>query len=186
MWPRPKVFLNSIQRKIRNNDGNAPLQSVVVILIVASLGLLFHQKYLLDALAVQASEGITAALIATADTHLLDSFATMRDATSGAQLRKADVWREVTDPSRLIPILSAAYPNTSVLGNSIIVHTKDGSELIRFSDIRLYIKNPTGRSRSATYQIRYTLTIPMRYFWKGKSMILRNQIQRSRYMERYD
>ncbi len=184
MWSRLLELRNSIT-KATDNKGHALIWGVALGLALTAFAMLYFEKYTLDTRIDRINSDITAALTATADAHLLDSHPTLRDGTSGARLYTGTVWREVTDPEHFLPLLADSYRDASVQGQAIVIRS-EGEEAARLSNIRLQVQNPAGGDQQAVYRLQYDLTVPLDLFWKGQKVLLRNQVQYSRYMERYD
>lgn len=184
MWSRLPGLRNSII-KATDNRGHALIWGVALGLALTALAMLYFEKYTLDTRVDRINTDITAALTATADSHLLDSYPTLRDGTSGARLYTGTAWREVTNPERFLPLLADAYRDASVQGQAIVIRS-GGTETARLSNIRLQVQDPAGGGRQAVYRLQYDLTVPLDLFWKEQKILLRDQVQYSRYMERYD
>lgn|GEM_PF-4540878 len=182
---RLKNITNKTKYLLTSTKGSSSLiWGIFLTLALSFSSMMLFEKQQLHGVSGNVSRDITAVLTSTASSHLYDSYAPIRDGSSGAYQFDGRRFREIKDTSKFRDLFTQLYRDTKLQGNDI-VKMQNGRVVFTISDLRLYVSNASGSDIKSTYRAEYTLNIAQDLLWVGDMLELKNQVQNVEYMNKY-
>lgn len=168
-----------------NERGDATLLlGIFGVVLITFFIMMMFQKQELHVVTGDVSSDITAVLTTTASSQLTNSYAPIRDGTSGAVMFNGVSYREIKNTDKFLARFAELYKDVELRGDDL-VKTRDGRTVFVISDLRLYVSNASGGEVKSYYRAEYTLSVANGFFWAGTNAVLRNQVQTIEYMNRF-
>ncbi|MEG2372281.1 MAG: hypothetical protein RSB36_05790 [Hydrogenoanaerobacterium sp.] len=185
MLSRLWVRLRNITNKLHQKSGNGALVwGMAGLCIISLFTMLLMEKKQLHMVTNEVSRDITTTLAGAAGSHIYDSYAPVRDGTSGAYVFNGTSFNEIRDTSKFYELFTQLYADTKVIDGNI-VKIKDGKMIFKISDLRLFVSNAVSTNEKTKYRVNYTLIFAEDLLWKGNFLTLQSQQQTVEYMNRF-
>lgn len=181
LWARRSSILN----KLRCKKGfNTLILGIFGVVAIAFFTAMSFEKQQLHLVTGDVSQDIAAALTSTASSHIYDSFAPVRDGTSGAYVYNGRRFNEIKDTTKFKELFTQLYNDTALSGGDIVKY-KENREVFRVSGLRLFVSNASDGGTTSKYRAEYNLEVAQDLLWVGRTLTLREQVQTSQYSNRF-
>ena len=169
---------------ISNRQGSVLVYSIGFFIGVLFLFFLFFEKYRLNVMIDNVQNDVTTVLTSTAANNLYQSYASVRDGTSGTFVYDGREFTEIQDVSRFTALFPELFADCRASGSSLIFY-HNGQVQFELTNLSLSVENAPVSATRSSYLCRYDLTVYQRLLWQTRAVRLPGQRQLVQYVGKF-